>query len=179
MLFRSDHDRVGISVSPRQILKKQIEELKKNNMNAFCGTELEFIVFEDTYEEAFKEKYNNLTPVNQYNVDYSLLGTGRIENLLREIRLGMANAGLTVESAKGECNFGQHEIAFKYEDALSTCDNHSLYKLGAKEIAAKMGYSLTFMAKFNEREGSSCHIHLSFRGLDGSAVLAEIGRAHV
>lgn len=80
---------------------------------------------------------------------------------------------MTVESAKGECNLGQHEIAFKYTDALATCDNHVVYKTGAKEIAAQEGVSLTFMAKFNEREGSSCHIHLSFRGNDGSMVMAD------
>ena len=85
----------------------------------------------------------------------------------------MAGAGLQVESAKGECNFGQHEIAFMYEDALTTCDNHVVYKTAAKEIAAQEGYALTFMAKYNEREGNSCHIHLSFRGLDGSLVMAD------
>lgn len=79
---------------------------------------------------------------------------------------------MIVESAKGECNLGQHEIAFKYLDALRTCDNHSIYKNGAKEIAAQEGMALTFMAKFNEREGNSCHIHLSFRGSDGSMVMA-------
>lgn len=73
----------------------------------------------------------------------------------------MAGAGLTVESAKGECNPGQHEIAFRYAEALRTCDQHALYKTGAKEIAAQEGVSITFMAKYNEREGNSCHIHLS------------------
>ena len=85
----------------------------------------------------------------------------------------MVNAGMTVESVKGECNLGQHEIAFKYTDALATCDHHVVYKTGAKEIAAQEGYALTFMAKFNEREGNSCHIHLSFRGKDGSMVLVD------
>ena len=85
----------------------------------------------------------------------------------------MAGAGLVVESAKGECNLGQHEIAFKYAEAVTTCDGHSIYKTGAKEIAAQENHSLTFMAKFNEREGNSCHIHLSFRGVDGSAVMAD------
>ena len=93
-----------------------------------------------------------------------MLGTSRVEPLLRDIRNGMFGAGMTVESAKGECNFGQHEIAFRYADVLSTADNHVVYKNGAKEIAAQHGKSLTFMAKFDEREGNSCHIHLSLRG---------------
>jgi len=167
-----DHHKDLISVSPRTILKKQLARLADAGMVAMCGTELEFIVFKDTFEEAWDKGYTGLTPANQYNVDYSLSGTARVEKLLRAIRLNMDAAGLTVESAKGECNFGQHEIAFKYEDALATCDNHSIYKMGAKEIASQQGCSLTFMAKFNEREGSSCHIHLSFRSKDGKPVLA-------
>src|SRR5258708_16432143 len=84
----------------------------------------------------------------------------------------MQGAGLYVESAKGECNLGQHEITFRYGEALATADNHVLYKTGAKEIAAQDGMSITFMAKPNEREGNSCHIHLSLRSSDGGAVLA-------
>lgn len=167
-----DHHHHGISVSPRTVLKTQLERLHKAGMVALCGTELEFIVFKDTYEEAWNKGYKDLTPANQYNVDYSLTGTARVEKLLRSIRLNMDGAGLIVESAKGECNFGQHEIAFRYEDALTTCDNHSIYKMGAKEIATEQGCSLTFMAKFNEREGNSCHIHLSFRDIAGNAVMA-------
>ena len=167
-----DHHKHDVSVAPRSILKKQLKRLDEAGMVALCGTELEFIVFKDTYEEAWDKGYKNLTPANQYNVDYSIIGTSRVEKLLRQIRLDMDGAGLIVESAKGECNFGQHEIAFRYEDALRTCDNHSVYKLGAKEIAAQQGAALTFMAKYNEREGNSCHIHLSFRGKNDEAVLA-------
>lgn len=167
-----DHHKDEISVSPRSILKRQLAKLEKAGMIALAGTELEFIIFTDTFEEAWNKGYKDLIPANQYNVDYSLMGTSRVEKLLRSIRLNMSGAGLIIESAKGECNFGQHEIAIRYEDALRTCDNHSVYKLGAKEIAAQQGCSLTFMAKFNEREGSSCHIHLSFRDKAGGAVLA-------
>lgn len=165
-------DHTPVAPSPRQVLKKQIDRLAALGMGAFVGTELEFMLFNDTYEEAWLAGYRDLTPSNFYNVDYSMLGTARVEPLLRRIRLNMAGAGMIVESAKGECNLGQHEIAFKYLDALRTCDNHSIYKNGAKEIAAQEGMALTFMAKFNEREGNSCHIHLSFRGTDGSLVMA-------
>jgi glutamine synthetase len=167
-----DHHKDPISVSPRAILKKQLDRLDKAGMVAMCGTELEFIVFKDTFEEAWDKGYKDLVPANQYNVDYSLTGTARVEKLLRAIRLGMDGAGMVVESVKGECNLGQHEIAFRYADALTTCDNHSIYKMGAKEIASQQGCSLTFMAKFNEKEGSSCHIHLSFRDKAGNAVMA-------
>ncbi len=166
-------DHTDVVASPRQILRKQIAELEKAGMVPMCGTELEFVVYKDSYEEAWNKGYKDLIPVNQYNVDYSILGGSRIEPLLRDIRMGMTTAGMVVESVKGECNFGQHEIAFKYSDALSNCDNHVIYKNGAKEIADQQGYALTFMAKPNEKEGNSSHIHLSFRGLKGELVMVD------
>jgi glutamine synthetase len=173
-------DGTPVLPSPRQILRRQLDRLTERGLTALVGTELEFIVFNDTYEEAFDKSYRNLQPANQYNVDYSILGTSRIEPLLRRIRVEMENAGLYCESAKGECNFGQHEIVFRYEDALTSCDNHVVYKTGAKEIAAQEGVSLTFMAKYNEREGNSCHIHISVRGNgegypDGEPVMTSDG----
>ena len=161
-----------VAASPRQILQRQTARLAEAGMSAHVGTELEFLLFRDTYEQAYSAGYRNLTPANQYNVDYSLLGTARVEPLLRRIRNSMAAAGMTVESAKGECNLGQHEIVFRYDEAVRACDGHVVYKNGAKEIAAQENYALTFMAKFDEREGNSCHIHCSFRGEDGALVLA-------
>jgi glutamine synthetase len=172
-------DGTPVVASPRQILQAQIARLTERGLTALAGTELEFIVYRDTYEEAAVRGYQNLTPANTYNVDYSILGTARIEPLLRRIRLGMTDAGLYVESAKGECNLGQHEIAFRYAEAVATCDNHSIYKTGAKEIAAQDGMSLTFMAKPNAREGNSCHIHLSVRSAsDGAPVMASDSGAY-
>jgi glutamine synthetase len=164
-----------VVAAPRNVLRAQTERLKERGWVAMVGTELEFVVFRDTFEEAFSRRYQNMTPANQYNVDYSILGTSRVEPLLRRIRNGMDGAGMRVESAKGECNLGQHEIAFVYDEAIVTCDNHSIYKTGAKEIAAQDGMSLTFMAKYDEREGSSCHIHLSLRTDDGQPVFAGDG----
>jgi glutamine synthetase len=164
-----------VRVSPRQVLRAQLERAAELGWTAMAGTELEFVVFEGGYERAWDSGYRSLVPANRYNADYSVLGTGRIEPLLRDIRNSMAGAGLYVESAKGECNLGQHEIAFRYADALTTADQHSIYKTGAKEIAARHGYALTFMAKPNEREGNSCHIHLSFRAADGSPVMSGEG----
>ncbi len=168
-------DGAPVVASPRQILKAQTQRLAERGWAAMVGTELEFIVYRDSYEQAAAKSYRGLVPANEYNVDYSILGTSRIEPLLRRIRNGMAGAGLYVESAKGECNLGQHEIAFRYADAVSTCDNHSIYKTGAKEIAAQDSASITFMAKPNAREGNSCHIHLSVRGQDDAPVMAGDG----
>jgi len=167
------HDGSDVSVSPRQILQRQTARLAEAGLRAYVGTELEFIVFRDTYEQAWTTGYRNLTPANLYNVDYSILGTSRIEPLLRRIQNCMVGAGMTVESIKGECNLGQHEIAFRYDEAVTACDHHVAYKNGAKEIAAQEGYALTFMAKYDAREGNSCHIHCSLRGSDGAMVLAD------
>jgi glutamine synthetase len=161
-----------VVASPRQILQAQVQRLAERGWTAMVGTELEFVVYNDSYEQAAAKDYRDLVPANQYNVDYSILGTSRIEPLLRRIRNEMAGAGLYVESAKGECNLGQHEIAFRYAEAVPTCDNHSIYKTGAKEIASQDGSSITFMAKPNAREGNSCHIHLSVRGAGGEPVMA-------
>jgi glutamine synthetase len=172
-------DGQAVYASPRQILKRQLERLAEHGLTAYAGTELEFILFRDSYEEAFDKGYRGLVPANQYNVDYSLLGTARVEPLLRRIRNEMYGAGLQPESAKGECNFGQHEIAFRYADALACADHHVIYKTGAKEIAAQEGMSLTFMAKPNDREGNSCHIHFSLRGRDGRSAMLGDGPGHL
>ncbi|GAA3217670.1 glutamine synthetase family protein [Nonomuraea helvata] len=164
-----------VTASPRQILRRQLARLAERGLAAYVGTELEFCVYEDTYEDAWKRGYRDLSPANLYNVDYSLLGTARVEPLLRRIRRSMEGAGLYVESAKGECNLGQHEIAFRYDEALRTCDHHVIYKTGAKEIAAQEGKSITFMAKPNQREGNSCHIHISLRSSEGDPVMAGEG----
>jgi glutamine synthetase len=167
------HDGSDVVASPRQILKRQLARLAEHGWSANAGTELEFIVFEDSYEDAWRSGYRDLSPANLYNVDYSLLGTARVEPLIRRIRNAMAGAGMNVENSKGECNFGQHEINFRYGDALAAADDHVIYKNGAKEIAAQEGNSITFMAKWNEREGNSCHIHLSVSGDDGRNVFGD------
>ena len=159
-------DGTDVVASPRQILRRQLARLEERGVEARAGTELEFIVFRGSYEQAFAKGYRDLAPANQYNVDYSLLGTARIEPLLRRIRNEMAASGMRVENAKGECNLGQHEINFHYGPALRTADEHAIYKEGAKEIAAQEGVAITYMAKFDEREGSSCHIHLSLSEWD-------------
>jgi len=162
-------DGSDVVASPRQILRRQLDRLAERGWRTHAATELEFIVFRDTYEEAWQKAYRDLTPANQYNVDYSLLGTARVEPLIRRIRNSMMAAGLPVENSKGECNFGQHEINFRYADALAAADLHVIYKNGAKEIAAQEGMAISFMAKFDEREGNSCHIHFSLADESGSS----------
>lgn len=163
-------DHAPVVQSPRSILKKQLDRVAERGWTALAGTELEFIAFDTPYEEAHRNGYRDLVPSNQYNIDYSILGTSRVEPFLRDVRNHMYAAGMEVEGAKGECNFGQQEIGFLYAEALISADNHAVYKNACKEIAAQHGKSVTFMAKYNEREGNSCHIHLSLRGQDGGLV---------
>ncbi|KAA1251793.1 glutamine synthetase [Mycobacterium simiae] len=167
-----------VDVAPRSILRRQLHRLGERSLVADVATELEFIVFDQPYRQAWASGYRGLTPASDYNIDYAIAASSRMEPLLRDIRLGMQGAGLRVESVKGECNKGQQEIGFRYDEALVTCDNHAVYKNGAKEIADLHGKSLTFMAKYDEREGNSCHIHFSLRGADGSAVLTDSAGPH-
>jgi glutamine synthetase len=165
-------DGSDVVASPRQVLRAQLARLAERGWSTNASTELEFLVFRDTYEDAWRKGYRDLEPANLYNIDYSLLGTARIEPLIRRIRNAMEGAGMAVENSKGECNLGQHEINFRYADALRTADDHAVYKNAAKEIAAEEGMSISFMAKFNEREGSSCHIHFSLAD-DSGALFAK------
>ena len=162
-----------MAMSPRAVLKRQMAALDSMGLRAFVGTELEFIVFDNSYREAFQMGYRDLTPSTDYNVDYDLLASTRVEPLLREIRNQMDAAGMYCEGVKGECNLGQQEIAFLYDDVLRTCDNHSIYKAGAKMIADEFGQAITFMAKYDQKEGNSCHVHMSLRGADGSLVFSD------
>jgi glutamine synthetase len=166
-------DGTPVRQSPRQVLRAQAEEAAAAGFEPFGATELEFIVFADSFQEAFDADYRGLTGSTRYNVDYSILGTSGDEPLMRDIRNAMYGAGLTVESSKGECNLGQHEIAFKYDRVVRTADNHVVFKTAAKELAARHGKALTFMAKYDEREGNSCHLHMSLRGADGEIVFAD------
>lgn len=167
-----------VAVAPRRVLAAQIDRLAESGLVPYAATELEFIVFDDSYRQAWAGSYHGLTPSTDYNADYGLAAGARLEPLLRDIRLHMTDAGLRCEGVKGECHPGQQEITFAYEQAMRACDNHVVYKNGAKEIADQHGKSLTFMAKYDEREGNSCHIHLSLRDADGTAVGADANAPH-
>jgi glutamine synthetase len=170
------HDGSPIEPAPRRVLRRQLDRLRQRGLRAYVATELEFMVFDDTYRQAWANEYRGLTPASDYNMDYAVMASSRIEPLLRDIRQHMEGAGLRWEAVKGECNKGQQELGFTYDEAIVTCDNHGIYKNGAKEIADQHGKSVTFMAKYDEREGNSCHIHLSLRSDDDSAVFADEGQ---
>ncbi|WP_327084641.1 glutamine synthetase family protein [Nocardiopsis sp. EMB25] len=170
-----DADGAPVAVAPRQVLRAQLDRLAERGWRALAGTELEFLVFRDDYQSAFEADYRGLTPATRFNSDYAVPEVTEIDPLMRRIRTAMERTGMTVESARGECHPGQYEIVFRYDDALRTCDNHVVYKAGARQLAAQAGVALTFMAKYDGGEGNSCHVHLSLRDEDGAPVFADDG----
>ena len=156
------HDGTPVAPSPRQVLQAQVEKARGLGFEPMFGSELEFFLFRETYLEAHAKHYHDLTPSVPYILDYHILAASFDEPFLREVRTSMKAAGMTVESSKGEAWAGQHEINFKFADALRAADDHVVYKTGIKEIAFQRGCSVTFMAKpHHDWVGSSCHIHSS------------------
>ncbi len=156
------HDGSPVAPSPRQILKRQIERAAALGYTPILASELEFYLFRETYAEAHEQGYRDLTPSVPYILDYHILASTYDEPFIRQIRNGMHAAGIPVETSKGEAWPGQHEINFRYADALTSADNHTIYKNGAKEIAFANGCAITFMAKPDQAWiGNSCHIHAS------------------
>ncbi len=174
-----EEDGAPVAVSPRAILKRQIERAASAGFVVKIGAELEFYLFKDSYEEAAAKRYYGLTPHSDWIEDYHILQTTRDEYLIRQIRNGMDGAGVPVEFSKGEAGRGQHEINLEYADALEMADRHAIYKNGTKEIAALNGRSITFMAKWSMTEvGSSCHLHSSLWSTDGQVPMADAAAPH-
>jgi len=151
-----------IEVSPRQILKRQIERATAAGYTVKTGSELEFYLFKDSFDDAAAKGYRELQPHSSYIMDYHILQTTKDEYLIRKIRNDMDAAGVPVEFSKGEFGKGQQEINLRYAEALEMADRHTIYKNGVKEIASLAGRAVTFMAKWSMAEaGSSFHLHSS------------------
>ena len=163
-------DEAPVAEAPRAILKQQLAAAASRGYAVLAGTELEFMAFHTSYEDAWNAHYRDLAPVSQYNMDYSIMSGSRIEPLLGAIRNTVYAAGIDIESVNAKRNPGQQEISFCYGDALTSADNHTVFKTIAKEIAAQQGKSITFMATYDERQANSCHIRLSLRSSDGATV---------
>jgi glutamine synthetase len=156
------HDGSPVAPSPRQVLKKQVERAEALGYTPMFGSELEFFLLKESYAEAHAKHFRDLTPSVPYILDYHILASSYDEPLMRQLRNGMQGAGIRVETSKGEAWPGQHEINFRFADAVTMADNHVVYKNGAKEIAHLNGCSITFMAKPDHTWiGNSCHIHSS------------------
>jgi glutamine synthetase len=175
----SDAGGAPIEVSPRQILRRQLERAAERGLEVMAATELEFFLFMDSYESAGAKRWADLEPHTSTIEDYQLLQTSREEYILGRVRREMVGAGIPVEFSKGEAGRGQHEVNVTYSGALETADRHLVFKNGIKEIAAQEGRAATFMAKWTMADvGSSCHVHVSLLDASsGSAGAAESGSA--
>lgn len=156
------HDGQPVSEAPRQILRQQIHHLEKQGLTAGITGELEFFLFNQNYSELFQGNYANLRPSSDYRIDYHTMQPARDEPFLRVVRNQMGQAGVPIESSKGEWGCGQHEVNFIYGAPLEMADRHVLFKQGVKEIAAVQGRAVSFIPKLRTDEaGNSCHIHVS------------------
>jgi glutamine synthetase len=168
----TDTDGSPVDVSPRQVLRRQIDRARQLGLDVRCATELEFYLFQENFEEASARHWRDLHPHVSTIEDYQLLQTSREEYVLRRIRNEMVAADIPVEFSKGEAGRGQHEVNVTYGRALEVADRHLVFKNGVKEIADQCGRSATFMAKWSMAEvGSSCHIHASLWDAESGAPL--------
>ena len=162
------HTHAEVPHSPRAMLKRQVARLEAMGLKAYMASELEFFLFDQTFESARASGYRNLNPASAYNEDYHIFQTTKEEEVMRAIRNGLQGAGIPVENTKGEASAGQEEINVRYADALTMADRHAIIKNATKEIAWSKGKAVTFLAKWNySAAGSSSHIHQSLWSLDG------------
>ena len=148
--------------SPRAVLKRQLARLEGMGFTAMMATELEFFLFEKSFDQIRKEGFRDLAPISGYNEDYHILQTTKEEHVMRPIRNHLYAAGLPVENTKGEAEAGQEELNIKYAGALDTADHHTIAKHAVKEIAWQQGHAATFLPKWHhDRVGSSSHVHQS------------------
>lgn len=170
------HTHEEVAISPRAILKRQLARARTMGYDAMAATELEFYIFEQSYEALRDQGTDNLSLISAYNADYHLFQTTKEEPLMRALRNGLYGAGIPVENSKGEAEAGQAEINIRYADMLTTADHHVITKQATKEIAHSVGKSVTFMAKFDHRRaGSSSHVHQSLWTLDGEPAFLDTG----
>ncbi len=161
------HTHEEVPHAPRTVLKAQIARLAALGYKSYMGSELEFFLFRDSYEDAADKRYRDLTPISAYNEDYHIFQTTKEEEVMRAIRRGLQGADVPVENSKGEASAGQEEINVRYADTLTMADRHAIIKNACKEIAWAKGRALTFMAKWsNQAAGNSCHIHQSLAAID-------------
>ena len=167
-----DHHHRDVPHAPRAILKRQLERLAREKARAYCASELEFYLFDETYDTAFAKRYHGLKTAAAYIEDYHILQTSKEEDVMRAVRRGLQGAGIPVENSKGEWGPGQEEINVRYADALEMADRHAILKNAIKEIAHQHGKAASFMAKWRyDLAGSSSHIHLSLWDEGGGKAL--------
>ncbi len=173
-----DHHGHDVTHSPRAVLKKQLARLAEMGMDAMMATELEFFLFEKSFDEIRADGFQNLQPISAYNEDYHILQTTKEEHIMRPIRNHLIAAGVPVEGSKGEAEAGQEELNIKYGAPLDCADHHTIAKHAIKEIAWAQGHAVTFLPKWHhEKVGSSSHVHQSL-WKDGTSLFYDADKPH-
>ena len=168
-----------VAVAPRSLLRSQIDRLANLGYSIAAASELEFFLFTDSYRDAHRKGYAGLEAAGRYIEDYHLMSTARIDDFVSETRRALKRTGIPVENSKGEWGRGQHEVNIRYTNVLTMADRHSLMKHAMKELADRLGVSVTFMAKpHTEEAGSSCHVHLSLWDGDANAFATDDPSTH-
>ncbi|NAZ36599.1 glutamine synthetase family protein [Rubellimicrobium sp. CFH 75288] len=173
-----DHHGEPVAVAPRNVLRRQVERARALGLEPMMATELEFFLFEESFEQLWDEGYRRMTPLVRWNNDYNLYGSSKEEAVMRPLRRALWESGVPVENTKGEAEAGQHEVNVRYGPAMETADHHAVVKTAVKQVAAAAGRSVTFMAKYaTDRAGSSSHIHQSL-WRDGRNAFLDRGAPH-
>ncbi|MHC5655686.1 glutamine synthetase family protein [Stappia sp. ICDLI1TA098] len=173
------HTHQAVPHSPRAMLKTQVARLEAMGLTAMMATELEFFLFEKSFEEIRKSGFRDLEPLSAYNEDYSILLTSREEAVMRPVRNHLVAAGVPVENSKGEAEAGQEELNIRYAEALACADHHAIAKHATKEIAWQHGHAVTYMPKWHHAKvGSSAHVHQSLWTKSGAPVFFDKDAPH-
>ncbi|WP_235718024.1 glutamine synthetase family protein [Mycolicibacterium goodii] len=158
-----------LPVAPRTILRRQVQALGDKGLTAYTATELEFHLYRGTPDELRANGYRDLEPTTLIRSDYAIGAGNAMEPFFREVRKALEASGIPVEVAQAEYGLGQWEINLEYSDAVETADRHVLFKSAVADLARAHGMTATFMPRpLSDGMGSSCHIHASLRGADGS-----------
>jgi glutamine synthetase len=142
------------------VLQRQIDRLARLGYGYNTGPELEFFLF--------RAEGGRIDPLPHDRASYFDVSTDLASDVRKDMVVALTEMGITVEQAHHEVAIGQHEIDFRYADALTTADNAITFKFTLKAIAQRHGLHATFMPKPIEGiNGSGMHTHQSFYRLDG------------
>ncbi|MFK0154343.1 glutamine synthetase family protein [Streptomyces sp. NPDC090493] len=154
-------DQQPVAVAPRNILKRQLEQLDRRGITASTGLEAEFVLYHGTRKSAARARYQNLTPLFEGSRDYGLHQSPVLRKYLTDLRVALTWTDLPLEAIKGEGASGQVEITFPRRDPMHAADQHMLLRHAAVEIGAAHRVLPLFMAAPDTGVGSGLHIHLS------------------
>jgi glutamine synthetase len=156
-----------ISVSPRSLLKQQVERCRALGFDPQRASEIEFYLFDESYRSIKNKDYRDFVLGGDFNEDYQIFQGTKYEPFYRLIRNQLTAAGVPIEFSKGEAAIAQHEVNVHYGNALEAADRSVLLKHGIKELAVQQGMAVTFMAKPDASwTGSSGHVHCSLTSLE-------------